>query len=157
MASERSRAELLAALEHERVALLELMPRFDDARWRAPARADGWSPHDVTMHIADSTYGLALLVLGELQPNLPLDDRGWMEVGELNEQRRRRSAEFTREKVAARVSGAFDHARRAVETITDYAAPGPYGPVHTRGMWLNRIVDHAAEHRAELEAMLAPV
>lgn len=149
-----SREQLLTALEQERAALLDLLPRFSDERWREATRADGWSVHDVAMHIADATYGLALMALGELKPSLPLDDSGWIAVGDLNEQRRQRAAGFSREKVMARVSGGFDHARRATEAA-DLDAPGPYGPVHTQRMWLSRIIDHAREHRAELEALLA--
>jgi hypothetical protein len=154
MTPEPLRAELLAALDEERALLLELLPRFEDEEWRGRGRPDGWSAHEVAMHIADSTYGLALLALGELKPSLPLDAGGWMDAAELNEQRRARSAGFPREKVMSRVSGAFDNARRAIATIEEFDAPGPYGAVHTRGQWLRRIVEHAREHRAELELML---
>lgn len=151
---EMTRDELLAALDAEREALLALMPRYDDQRWRTPARADGWSPHDIACHLADSTYGLALMALGEVPPAAPLNERGWMDVDDLNEQRRQKNAALPREKVQSRMSSAFAHARRAAESIPDFGAPGPLGPVHTRGMWLTRIALHAREHRAELDELL---
>jgi hypothetical protein len=150
-----TRAGLLAALEQERSALLAVLPRFDDTQWRAVIRDDGWTAHDITAHLADSTYGLALLTLGEVQPSVPIDEKtGWLNPHELNAQRRERNAGLPREKVMSRLASSFDHARRAVETIDDYGAPGPYGESHTKGQWLQRIVDHAHSHRAELEEML---
>jgi hypothetical protein len=154
MTSELPRDELLAALDHERAALLALLPRFDEQRWHGAVRADGWSAHDIACHVADSTYGLARLVTGELAPVLPLTDTGWMNADELNEQRRQKNAGLPREKVLSRTASAFDHARRAIQSTDDFDAPGPYGPVHTRRMWLNRIVDHARAHRQELEELL---
>ncbi len=150
------RAGLLAALEVERDALLALLPRFDDEQWRAPARTDGWSPHDIVMHLADSGYGMALMVLGEMTPSLPLTDQGWMDIDGYNEQRRVKNAALTREKAMGRIAASFKHVRRAIEATADMNAPGPYGPVHTRGFWLQRMVDHARLHRHELEESLAP-
>ncbi len=155
MADLTTREELLAALETERQALEELLPRFDDASWRAATRSDGWTAHDIAMHVADSNYGLALLVLGEIPPSLPIDQRtGWMNPDELNAQRRQKNTSLAREKVATRMASAFGHARRAIEAISDLEAPGPYGPVHTTGLWLRRIVLHTQEHRRDLEALL---
>ncbi|MBK9713914.1 MAG: DinB family protein [Kouleothrix sp.] len=156
MANTPDREELLATLERERAALLDLLPRFGDEQWRTVTRADGWTAHDIAMHVADSSYGLALLALGEIAPTMQLNEQtGWMEVADLNQQRRQKNATLPREKVLSRLEGAFGHARRAIETIDDYGAPGPYGPVHTKGQWLRRIVDHAVEHRRDLEALLA--
>jgi uncharacterized protein (TIGR03083 family) len=149
-----TRAELLEALAAERAALEGLAARFSDEAWRAATRADGWTAHDIAAHLADATYALALMALGELQPSMPLNERGWMEVDDFNQQRRRKNAELPREKVVSRLSSSFDHARRAIEAADDLSAPGPYGPVHTRGLWLNRIVAHAREHRGDIEGLL---
>ncbi len=155
MATTPTREELLAAIEQERAAVLALLPRFDDQRWRSATRADGWSAHDIATHLADSNYGLALMVLGELPPAGPLSQRtGWMEVDDLNEQRRQKNATLPREKVASRMSSSFDHARRAIETIDDYDAPGPLGPIHTKRFWIERIIRHNQEHRRDLEQLL---
>src|SRR5512141_1277864 len=114
MPTNLNREDLLAALERERAAMLELLPRFGNEQLRTAARADGWSAHDIATHLADSNYGLALMVLGELPPAGPLSQRtGWMEVDDLNEQRRQKNATLPREKVASRMSSSFDHARRA--------------------------------------------
>jgi uncharacterized protein (TIGR03083 family) len=150
-----SREELLAMLEQERAAVLALLPRFSDDQWRAATRADGWTAHDIAGHLADSNYGLALMTLGELPATLPMNQQtGWMEVDDLNEQRRQKNAALPREKVISRMASSFDHARRAIETVEDFGAPGPYGPIHTKGQWLKRIVRHSREHRQDLEALL---
>ena len=151
-----SREELLEALEQERAALLDLLPRFSEERWRSATRGDGWTAHDIVMHLADSNYGLALIVLGELQPPLKLDEAsGWMQgLDEYNEQRRQKNAALSREKALSRTVNALDQARRAIETVDDLAAPGPYGPVHTKGQWLQRIVQHTRIHRRDIEQLL---
>lgn len=155
MANIPTRAELLAALDQERAALLALLPRFSDEQWRTAARADGWTAHDIAAHLADSNYGLALMVLGELQPTMKLNEQtGWLEVNDLNEQRRQKNATLPREKVLSRMASSFDHARRALEATEDFGAPGPYGAVHTKGQWLRRIVGHTREHRQDLEQLL---
>jgi len=60
-------------------ALLELLPRFGDEQLRTATRADGWTAHDIAMHTADSNYGLALMVLGEIPPNPQINEQtGWM-------------------------------------------------------------------------------
>ena len=138
-----SREDLLATLERERAAMLELLPRFGDEQLRMATRADAWTAHDIAMHTADSNYGLALMVLGEIPPAM-----------QINEQRRQKNATLPRAKVMSRMASSFDHARRAIETIDDYDAPGPLGPRHTKGQWLKRIVDHAGEHRQDLEQLL---
>jgi hypothetical protein len=154
MTSEQSRDALLTALDHERAALLALLPRFGEQQWRSAARADGWSAHDIACHVADSTYGLARMITGEIAPVLPLGETGWMNPDELNEQRRQKNTELPREKVLSRTASAFEYARRALESTADFDAPGPYGAVHTKGMWFNRIVDHTRAHRVELEELL---
>lgn len=156
MADEITRERLLAALEQERAALMGLLPRFGEEQWRAARREDGWTAHDIATHLADSNYGLALILLGELSPPLPLDESsGWMQgLDDYNEQRRQKNAALPRDKVLSRMSSSFDHARRAIETTDDLSAPGPYGPVHTRGQWLRRIVQHTRMHRRDLEQLL---
>ena len=90
---------LLDGLEAERHTLEALLPRIDDIMWQNACRADGWSPHDIIAHLADSNYGLALMTLGELQPSLPLSDKNWMQVDDYNQQRRIKNAALPREKV----------------------------------------------------------
>jgi len=152
-----TREELLAALEQERSALLSVLPRFSDEQWRAATRADGWTAHDIATHLADANYGLALMALGELQPPLQLDEQsGWMAgLDEYNEQRRAKNAVLPREKVFSRSAKALDEGRRAIEAIDDLDAPGPYGPVHTKRQWLQRIILHTRQHRRELETLLS--
>lgn len=155
MPTTQERDDLLAALAAEQADLTALLPRFDDEQWHAASRADGWTAQDIAAHIADSGYALARLVLGEIQPSLPLSPTtGWMAPDDYNQQRRMQNRSLSREKLASRMASAFEHARRAIETIDDYDAPGPYGPAHTKRQWLRRIVDHTHEHRAELEALL---
>jgi hypothetical protein len=151
-----TREELLAALERERAALLDLLPRFSDQQWRAITRDDGWTAHDIAIHLADANYGLALMVSGQLPPSLPFDQAsGWMAgLDEYNQARRRKNSDLPREKVLSRSSKALDHARQAIETVDELDAPGPYGPVHTRRQWLQRIILHTRQHRAELEELL---
>lgn len=154
MSATNIREELLTALAAEREQLMALLARFDDERWRAATRGDGWTAHDIAAHLADSSYGLARLALGEVQPTLPVDpETGWMDPSSFNVQRREQNATLPREKVMGRMASALEHARRAIETVEDLDAPGPYGPTHTRRQWLQRIVDHMREHRAELEEL----
>jgi uncharacterized damage-inducible protein DinB len=154
MADETSRDTLLTSLQHEQNTLLDLLPRFSDEQWRTLARDDGWTVHDIVMHVADSTYGLSLMALGEIQPSLAINQRtGWMDVDTLNEQRRQKNAALSREKAISRLVSAFDQARRAIQTTNDQDAPGPYGPIHTKGEWLQRMVHHVEEHRHDLEQM----
>ena len=92
-----SREALLAGLERERAAMLELLPRFGDEQLRTATRADGWTAHDIAMHTADSNYGLALMVLGEIPPALQVNEQtGWISPDELNEQRRQKNATLPR-------------------------------------------------------------
>jgi DinB family protein len=152
----QTREELLAALDRERAVLLDLLPRFSDEQWRSVLRDDGWTAHDIATHLADANYGLALMAAGELAPPLPLDQAGgWMAgLDAYNQERRHKNAELPREKVLGRSAKALDQARRAIETIDDLDAPGPYGPLHTRRQWLQRIILHTRQHRGELEELL---
>lgn len=150
-----TRAAMLAAIEQEHARLQAVLPRFSDEQWHSAQRADGWTAHDVAAHLADSNYGLALLVLGEIQPTLPLkEDSSWMDADAYNEQRRAKNTTLPRDKVASRLDSALGHVRRAIETVDDVDAPGPYGPVHTKGLWLRQMVRHTQQHRSELEEML---
>jgi hypothetical protein len=155
MSTQINREDLLAALERERVAMLELLPRFSDERMRSATRADGWTAHDIATHTADSNYGLALMVLGEIPPAIQVNEQtGWVNADAINEQRRQKNANLPREKVMSRMASSFEHARRAIETIDDYDAPGPLAPRHTKGQGPTRIGDHAGEHRRDLEQLL---
>ena len=78
-----------------------------------------------------------------------------MDVDELNSQRREKNTTLPMEKVFARLVSSFGHAQRAIEATDDLSAPGPYGSVHTKGLWLNRIVFHTRMHRVDLEELLA--
>lgn len=155
MSVSHTREELLATLEHESAALLDLLPRFTDEQWRATLREDGWSVHDIAIHLADSNYGLALMVIGEFQPTLKLNETtGWLDADDHNEQRRQRNAALSRDKVMSRTIGAIDHARRALQTIDDLTAPGPYGAIHTKETFIQAIIIHTRTHRHDLEALL---
>jgi uncharacterized protein (TIGR03083 family) len=156
MADLQTRDELLAALEQERAALLDLLPRFSDEQWRSATRDDGWTAHDIAAHLADANYGLALMALGEIQPPMSLDPQtGWMSgLDDYNQQRRAKNAGLPRDKVASRSAKALDEARRAITTIDDLDAPGPLGPVHTRRQWLQRIIGHTRTHRRDLQQLL---
>jgi uncharacterized damage-inducible protein DinB len=156
MNDEDLRAALLPALEVEARTLLALVQAHDGAVLRAATREDGWTAHDILAHIADATYGLALLTLGEAQPTLPTDPQtGYLSPHEYNEQRRQKNADISHEKLLSRLESAFATARRAIVDTADLAADGPYGPPTTRRDWLQRIVDHAQGHREELSALLA--
>lgn len=152
-----TREGLLEDLARARAELLDLLPRFSDEQWYGLRRADGWSVHDIATHLADANYGLALMALGELAPPLPFDEAtGWMGgFDDYNEQRRQKNATLPREKVLSRTTKALDQARLAIETVDDLGAPGPYGPVHSKGLWLRRIVQHTREHMGDLEQLLA--
>ncbi len=153
MTDAHTRAELLAALEAERAALVAVLARIDESQWRAAARADGWTVHDIAAHIADSTYGLALLALGEAKTLLPLDPAtGWMAPDQNNAERREKNADLPREKVMSRLENAYATARRAVETVPDLDAAGPYGDIISKRRFLTRIIEHTREHRGEIEA-----
>lgn len=154
MAELATRDELLTALANEQAGLEAVVQRYTEAQWRAVTRADGWTAHDITAHLADANYGLALMVLGEVKPSMPLTTSGWMDVDDYNQQRREKNAGLTKEKVTSRLSSSFEHARRAIAATEDLQADGPYGDVHTKGMWLNRIVHHSRMHRLELEELL---
>jgi uncharacterized protein (TIGR03083 family) len=150
------REELLAELDRQRDAILELLPRFSDEQWRTTARDDGWTVHDIAAHVADSNYGLALMILGEIPTVLKLDETtGWMNVDDLNSDRRQKNAGLPREKVMTRLTSAFEHARRAIATVDDYDAPSPLGPTVSKERWLKRIVTHSGEHRQDFEQLLA--
>ena len=154
MDTEVSHDALLTSLQQEQNRLLDLLPRFSDEQWQISARDDGWTVHDIVMHMADATYGLSLMVLGEIQPSLAIDPQtGWMDVGAYNEQRRQKNAGLSREKAMSRITSSFVQARRAIESTDDRDAPGPYGPIYTKGQWLQRIVNHLEEHRHDLEQM----
>ena len=155
MPEDTNQQQLVEALEQERARWQELLPRFSDEQWQSSQRADGWTAHDIVAHVADSNYGLALMALGEIKPQLPFNaEKGWMEVDGYNEQRRAKNASLPRAKITERLGTSFDHVRRAIEGTDDMEAPSPIGPVHTRGVWLRRIVRHNQEHRRELEEMV---
>jgi hypothetical protein len=149
------RTHLQNDLDGEYTALLALARAYSGDELGAATRADGWTAHDILAHIADATYGLALLTLGEAQPTLPTDPQtGYLSPHEYNEQRRQKNATLSAEKVMSRLESAFATAGRAIADTPDLAANGPYGPPTTRRDWLQRIVDHARSHREELTELL---
>ncbi|NJM05990.1 maleylpyruvate isomerase family protein [Candidatus Gracilibacteria bacterium] len=149
------RTTMLAALDAEYSVLMARCRKYDGAQLRAAVRADGWTAHDILAHVADATYGLSLLTLGEAQPTLPTDPQtGYLSPHEYNEQRRQKNADLSVEKLLSRLESAFATARRAIAETSDLAADGPYGPPTTRHDWLQRIVDHAQGHREELAELL---
>lgn len=151
-----TREELLSALDSERAALLAVLPRFRSEQWYDTRRADGWSAHDVTIHLADANYGLALMAEGKLQPVLPFNPAiGWMDgLAEYNEDRRQKNATLSYDKVLERSAKALEQVRRSLLAIDDLDAPGPFGPVYSKRQWFLRIINHTREHRQELEQML---
>lgn len=150
-----SRAALLAALEEEQTQMAAQLSQFSDDQWRTLARDDGWTVHDIASHVADTTYGLALMITGQAAaPPMPIDPTtGWFSPDEYNEIRRQKNRDLPREKVMSRMASSFDAARRAVEATDDYDVPVTFGPRATTGYVLQRIVDHSAGHRAELERL----
>lgn len=140
-------------LVEERQALMALLPSFSDLQWRDMSREDGWSVHEIVGHLADSNYGLALMVLSEIAPAIPVNAQGQLDPSDINESGRQRNASLTREKIMERLTKSFSHVGRAIDGTQDLNADGPYGAVSTQGMWLQRIVDHMAGHRQELEAL----
>lgn len=147
-------AGLHQRLEEEQQALMALLTGLSDQHWTDVSRSDGWSVHEVVGHLADSNYGLALMTLGEIPPAIPLNDQGKLDPSGINESGRQRNAALGREKIVERLTKSFGHVRRAIDGSADLQADGPYGPGSTRGMWLQRIIDHMAEHRRELEGVI---
>lgn len=145
-------AALLAALDAEEIALQVALARYSDMALTVTTRADGWTAHDIVAHLSDSTYGLALMLLGEIPVSLPVDPQtGWISPHDYNEQRRQKNAGLSREKLNQRIAGAFTAARRAAAAEVDPTAPGPTGESFTRADWHQRAIDHIRGHRAELE------
>jgi len=146
---------LLGWLEQEREATLALLPRFSDEQWAKLAREDGWTVHDIAVHMATSNYGLAGMALGEIPAPPPAESRKAMmaSIDQINETMRARHQSLPREKTMQRVGGAFDQVRRAIETL-DLAGPSLYPGFPNTAALIQMIVGHSASHRAELEAML---
>lgn len=156
MTNHIDRAALLAALDAEREQVLALLPQFSEEQWRNTARADGWTAHDIAGHLADSTYGLALMLLEESTVNVPADPvTGQADASVINQMRREKNRDLPREKTISRMTNAFATARRAFETVEDHATPVPFGQGATKGFLLQRIIDHSVSHRTELAELLA--
>lgn len=152
MPAEFDQEALLAALDAEEAALQVALAHYGDTALTATARADGWTAHDIAAHLADSTYGLALMLLGEIPVSLPVDPQtGWISPHDYNEQRRQKNTGLNREKLNQRMAGAFAAARRAAVAEAQPTAPGPTGESFTRADWHQRAIDHIRGHRAELE------
>jgi uncharacterized damage-inducible protein DinB len=155
MAGAFDRAALLAALESEAAILQRLLDGCSDEVLHERVRLDGWSAHAILAHIADSTYGLALMITGDIPVTLQTDETvGWVSPHEYNEQRRQKNATLSRAKLNERLAGGFAAARRALEQEQQAEAPGPTGGQFTRGDWHGRVVEHIQGHRAELEALI---
>jgi uncharacterized damage-inducible protein DinB len=150
-----NKAALLGALDDEAALLQRLFDSYDDEALHAMVRSDGWSAHAILAHVADSTYGLALMITGEIPATLEVDEtNGWIPPHEYNEQRRQKNATLSRAKLNERLAGGFAAARRALEQEQQAEAPGPTGGRFTRGDWHQRVVEHIQGHRAELEALI---
>ncbi len=149
-----TRETMLAALAHEHDALDDAAMALDDAAWHAPIRADGWSPHDIVAHVADGTYGMARLLKDELPAfnfSTPAQIRATLVgIDAFNDQRRATNAQLTREKVMSRLASAFTVAQQAVQACPDPAVVRPAGTQQDLAFWAQRIIDHAAGHRAEM-------
>lgn len=152
MPTEFDQAAVLAALDAEEAALQAALAGYSDTALTASTRADGWTAHDIAAHLADSTYGLALMLLGEIPVSLPTDPQtGWISPHEYNEQRRQKNTGLSREKLSQRMAGAFAAARRAAIAEAEPTALGPTGESFTRADWHQRTIAHIRSHRAELE------
>ena len=156
MTNQLDRAALITALDAESQQVLALLPQFSDQQWRTNSRADGWTAHDIAGHMADSTYGLALMLLGESTVNVPADPlTGQADASVINQTRREKNRDLPREKVLSRMTAAFATARRAFDTVEDYATVVPFGQGVNKGWLMQRIIDHSVAHREELQALLA--
>jgi hypothetical protein len=155
MAGAFDQAAFLATLEQEEATLQTLLAGFDDEAFHSKARPDGWNAHAIVAHVADATYGLALMILGEIPVSLPVDETtGWMDLHDYNEQRRQKNAQLSRAKLNERLAGAFQAARRALASEQHPTSPGPTGGRYTRADWHQRLITHIQDHRAELEALI---
>lgn len=154
MTSTVTHAGLHQRLGEEQQALMALLTGLSDQQWTDVSRDDGWSVHEVVGHLADANYGLALMTLGEIAPAIPVNEQGQLDASGINESGRQRNAALGREKIMERLTKSFGHVARAIDGSADLHADGPYGAASTRGMWLQRIVNHMAEHRRELEAVI---
>jgi hypothetical protein len=149
------RDPLLTALAAEHTALAAVITAIDDDAWRAPIRADGWSPHDIVAHVADGTYGMARMIADEL----PAPDfsgpvqiaQSLVAIDAFNDARRMTNAALSREKVVSRLASAFAVAERAIRNCPDPSMVRPAGTRQDLAFWAQRIVDHAAGHREELK------
>lgn len=140
-------------LAEEQAELMQLLPSFSDQQWQSTHRDDGWTIHEIVGHLADSNYGLALMVLGEIPPAIPINDQGKLDPSGINESGRQRNASLPREKIMERLAKSFAHVQRAIDGSPDLHTAGPYGESMTRAMWLERIMDHMKDHRQELAAL----
>lgn len=141
--------QVLAALSAEEAAMQVLLTRIDDQAWQTLARNDGWTIHDIVAHIADSTYGIAQLILKGPPPEARID------LDAYNQQRRERLADLPRATVEQRITSGFAAARQAVQAAPDPAQVIAYGPHRTAGEWLLLLAPHIAGHRSEIEQLLA--
>ncbi|HEU4324331.1 MAG TPA: DinB family protein [Roseiflexaceae bacterium] len=144
-----TREEILAAYDAEEAALRELSSRISDEQWSGLKRGDGWTIHDIIAHIGEGAYGLARLAA--VRPNMTID------LAELNEQRRQKSRALGRAEVEQRLASGFGAGRALLATDVDLGerlAGGPFPGVPV-GALLLRLATHSAEHRQEIEAMLA--
>ncbi len=144
-----NREEILAAYDAEETALRELVGRISDMQWGGLVRGDGWTIHDIVAHIGEAAYGLARVAA--VRPDMTLD------LDQLNEQRRQKSRVLGRVEVEGRLASGFAAGRALLATdvdLRDTLAGGPFPGVSV-GALLMRLATHSAEHRREIEALLA--
>ncbi|GAB4194518.1 MAG: hypothetical protein OHK0022_10580 [Roseiflexaceae bacterium] len=144
-----TREQILAAYDAEEAALKELAARISDEQWRGLARSDGWTIHDIVAHIGESAYGLSRLI--SMRPASALD------LAAHNEQRRQRNVQQERAEIERRLVSGFGAARALLASDVDLAdvlAGGPF-PSAPVGVILMRVATHSAEHRQQIEELLA--
>lgn len=144
-----TRDGLAGTIRTEQAALKLLLETIGDDDWATRTREDGWTIHDLVGHIADSLFGINMLVRGQLPPGQPLD------MDALNAQRRERNLPLSRAEIESKLAKGFDTVLTTVEELPDLDAPGPFGPDQTLGWWLSVTAFHTAEHRAQLEQIMS--
>ncbi len=143
-----TRDGLAGTIRAEQAALKLLLTAINDDDWATRTREDGWTIHDLVGHIADSLFGINMLVRGQLPQGQVLD------MDAINAQRRERNLSISRAEIETKLANGFDTVLATVQELPDLDAPGPFGPEQTLGWWLSVTAHHTGEHRAQLEQIL---